>query len=218
MNIEAVLDDVAAEIEWLSPPPVFIGGATIGLYLDPFGRAQVRPTRDVDCIVPRLRTTADWFALESELRRRGWRADATGPICRYVSPRGHLVDFLAAEPSVQGFAGTWFARAVAGARPHRLPSGREILVPLPADLLACKLEAFFDRGITDPLGSPDLEDIVALLDGCAELTDVDAWARGKLAEIRSSPSLSSAAEAHLPRGGDETARLRHFRERLARLS
>lgn len=31
---------------------VYVGGATIGLYLDPFGASRTRPTKDVDCIVP----------------------------------------------------------------------------------------------------------------------------------------------------------------------
>lgn len=51
-EIERLLDRVAGELAWLSPPPVFLGGATIGLFLDAFGRAQLRSTQDIDCIVP----------------------------------------------------------------------------------------------------------------------------------------------------------------------
>ena len=37
MKIEIVLDQVAAELDWLEPEPVFLGGATIGLFLDHLG-------------------------------------------------------------------------------------------------------------------------------------------------------------------------------------
>ena len=50
--IERVLAEVAEEVAWMVPPPVFIGGATVGLFLDDFGRRQLRPTKGVDCIVP----------------------------------------------------------------------------------------------------------------------------------------------------------------------
>lgn len=59
--------NAAEELSWLVPAPVFIGGATIGLFLDSLGRDQLRPTKDVDCIVPSVATTMQWFALEREL-------------------------------------------------------------------------------------------------------------------------------------------------------
>lgn len=167
-EIEGILVEVASELAWLQPAPVFIGGATIGLFLDDFGRTQLRPTKDIDCIVPTLSTTMEWFALERALQRRGWQPDPSGPICRYRSPLGHLVDLLAERPEVQGFAGRWFSAAVRHAE-ERLVAGRTIRVPDVAHLLACKLEAFADRGAADPLASTDFEDIVSLLDGCADI-------------------------------------------------
>ena len=77
---EFILAEVAEELAWLAPAPVFIGGSTIGLFLDALGRDQLRPTKDVDCIVPAVLTRTDWFQLESELRRRGWQPDPDGPI------------------------------------------------------------------------------------------------------------------------------------------
>ena len=102
--MEAILAEVAGELAWMEPAPVFIGGATIGLFLDAFGQEQVRPTKDVDCIVPSVTTQVGWFALESELRRHGWTPDQDGPICRYRSPLGFRVDLLAGDPAVQGFS------------------------------------------------------------------------------------------------------------------
>lgn len=169
MHIEAILAEVASELDWLQPPPVFIGGATIGLFLDDFGRAQTRPTKDVDCIVPGVLTQQAWFALEGALRQRGWRPDPDGPICRYRSPRGHVVDLLGGRPEVQGFAGRWFERAAAHVDVRRVDAAHTIRTPNVAYLAACKIEAFRDRGAADPLTSTDFEDLVALLDGCVEL-------------------------------------------------
>jgi len=69
MNIERLLDQVAADLEWLVPEPVFVGGATIGLFLDDLGRSQLRPTLDVDCIAPQLVSRAAWYQLEAVKRR-----------------------------------------------------------------------------------------------------------------------------------------------------
>lgn len=108
---EVRLARVAARLSWLDPPPVFLGGATIGLYLDELGRSQLRPTDDVDCIVPLVRTWASWTRLEEDLRARGWSPDPGGPICRYASPDGDIVDLMPSEPAVLGFSGRWYAQA-----------------------------------------------------------------------------------------------------------
>ena len=47
-EIERILDRVAEELSWLSPAPVFLGGATIGLFLDDIGRAQLAPFHGFD--------------------------------------------------------------------------------------------------------------------------------------------------------------------------
>lgn len=226
MRIEAILAEVASELDWLEPPPVFVGGATIGLFLDDFGRAQMRPTKDVDCIVPGVLTQQAWFALEGVLRQRGWRPDPHGPICRYRSPRGHVVDLLGARPDVQGFAGRWFERAAERAEVRVLDAVHTIRTANVACLVACKIEAFRDRGAADPIASTDLEDLVALLDGCAELEaatakadpDVRAFVATWSASLRADVDLLRVAEGQLPRGGDMAGRRRRLRERLARLA
>lgn len=223
---ERILAVVAAELDWLDPPPVFIGGATIGLFLDAFGRAQLRPTKDVDCIVASVLTRGAWNELEAELRRRNWRPDLEGPVCRYYSPAGHVVDLLGARPEVQGFAGAWFEAAAMHTRRHTLAGSVSITTPTAPYLFACKIEAFRDRGAHDPFASTDLEDLVALLDGCVGLDDeilacgdelqdfIATWAR----QIRVDRRLTEAAEGHLPRGGDVVGRRTRLERRLDRLA
>lgn len=213
IDIEQCLDEVAAALDRLDPPPVFVGGAVIGLFLDDFGRSQMRPTVDVDCIVPEVLTTASWWRLEQELRGRGWSPDPLGPICRYTSPNGTWVDLMPERPNVLGFAGRWYPRAVQSASARLLTSGRTILVPTSALMFACKLEAFGDRGVGDPYTSKDLEDIAALLDGCRELVDVvqdavhevRADISFRLQTITNDRHLHEALLAHLPRAGDRSS-------------
>jgi hypothetical protein len=145
-----------------------------------------------------------------------------GPICRYRSPAGHIVDVLASRPKVQGFSGRWFPGAVEHVIHRPLANGVSILVPECLWLLACKIEAYHDRGAKDPLVSNDFEDIVAILDGRAaleaEVAAADAEVRRFLADwcatVLGNDDLREAAEGHLPRGGDDTDRRRRLRGRL----
>lgn len=78
-DIQLILDGVAHDLEWLDVEPVFVGGATIGLFLDDFGRSQLRPTNDVDCIVPLV--MASWRGGRSKRNfdADGGRLILTGP-------------------------------------------------------------------------------------------------------------------------------------------
>ncbi len=176
--------------------------------------------------MPSVVTTIQWFALERELHSRGWSPDRDGPLCRYKSPRGHVVDLLATRPEAQGFSATWFAAAATHTQQHALGASLTIATPAVEYLVACKIEAFLHRGSADPLASNDLEDLVALLDGCAALesaiggaepdvrTFTIAWFRALYADR----ALMSTADGHLPRGGDIEGRRRRLRDRLQRLS
>jgi hypothetical protein len=225
IDFELILDRVAAVLEWLSPPPVYIGGAVVPLFLDDFGRSQMRPTKDVDCIVPMIVSHIEYTRLEEKLRAHGWTPDPKGPICRYLGPDDLVVDFMPERPEVLGFAGKWYSETAKSASLRKLFTGREIFVPCVSQLFACKLEAFFDRGIGDPSVSTDLEDIAALLDGCEELeartretpSQLRAYIRSKLDQIANDEALSGALEAQLPRGGNEDARIQKIRKKVTRL-
>lgn len=171
LDHEELLELVSSDLEWLTPPPVFVGSTVVAIQLDEFGKSQMRPTQDVDCIVPSIDERMKYGVFEKNLRDRGWRNDMRpgSPMFRYFSPSNCLVDLIPDVRKHPEFTNRWFVNALNSPTKYKLPSGREIYVPTPDVLLATKLEAFFKRGAENPVMSKDLEDIATLLESCMSL-------------------------------------------------
>lgn len=163
----------------MSERVVFLGGATISLWLtDPAARPP-RVTVDVD-VVAEVVTLGSYERFQQELRDRGFAEDSeSGVICRWTHrDTGLILDAVPLESRLAGFEGHWHRPGVANFEVRELPSGIRIRAVPPPFLLATKLEAFADRGGDDCLASRDFEDIVLLVDGRSEL----------VAEVRAGPS------------------------------
>lgn len=93
-----------------------------------------------------------------------------------------------------GFSNRWYPYAVESAEPLDLGDGLVVRVVGAVAFIATKLEAFKGRGGGDVLGSHDLEDILAIVDGRDALLD----------EWRASPESVRIAVAE-----DVAALLRH---------
>lgn len=153
----------------------FVGGCTTALLItDAFAREAVRFTEDVDVIVHVL-GYGNWQRLLTELRQRGFRESPEDEvICRLRLPnallgRDLLVDFMPDDEAILNFTNRWYRDALQSAAEHALPSATLIRVVTPSYFLATKLEAYRGRGRNDPLGSRDIEDILAVVDGRASL-------------------------------------------------
>ena len=81
---------------------------------------------------------------------------------------------------ILGFSNRWYAEAIRQATTYHLPEGPSIRLVTAPYFVATKLEAFRGRGKNDYLGSRDLEDILAVVDGRPELADEVARASGAL--------------------------------------
>ena len=173
MNVRPLerLGIVAAALRRAGLQPVFVGGATIPLHLDAFGAAQARDTLDVDCIVD-LPRRADYDAALDALRQVGFvdPIEEGAPVCRMllrVDRTAIPVDIMPIESSVLGFSNRFYRGALETAEPHL--KNADVLVATPGYSFATKIAAWQDRGVRDAWLSTDLEDSVALLDGCASL-------------------------------------------------
>lgn len=156
---------------------VFVGGATISLWITDPAAPPPRPTKDVDVIVE-VATRADYQAFEERLRAAEF-ADDGKVICRWRHrSNGLILDAMPTNAALLGFENRWQRESFPHAVEVKLPSGTHIRAVPPPFLVATKLEAHLRRGGGDLLGSRDFADIVALVDGRAELA----------AEVRAAPT------------------------------
>lgn len=145
---------------------VFVGGATISLYTDN-KTEEIRPTDDIDIVVE-LWTHQDYAAIDEKLRKLGFVNDQTsGIICRYII-NGLIVDFLPTQSHVFGFTNKWYQQAFENAIHCNLGEDK-IKIFSPPYFIACKLEAFLQRGKNDGRTSTDFEDIIFLLENRATI-------------------------------------------------
>lgn len=172
MNLENVrmLELAVEQLGELLKEVVFVGGATVELWITDDTAPEFRPTDDIDVVVE-ITTTKDYHRFETRIRKAGFEHDLeSGVICRFKEPEsGLLLDVMPTEASILGFENRWQAEAFPHAVESPLPSGRTIAAIPPPFLLATKLEAFKTRGELDFYGSRDFGDVVALIDGREEL-------------------------------------------------
>lgn len=155
----------------LLPQVVFVGGCTTGLLVtDAFTKEQVRFTDDVDLIVDVI-GYAQWSNLQEKLRLKGFHIDmGENVICRMRL--GELkVDFMPVDEKTLGFTNRWYKGAVVTATKYELTENITINLVSPAYFIATKLEAYLGRGNNDALSSHDIEDLLNVFDGRAQLVD-----------------------------------------------
>jgi predicted nucleotidyltransferase len=159
----SALGDLTGEV-------VFVGGATVALWITDPGAPPPRPTKDLDVIVE-VASRRDYHAFEERLRDAGFRDEGT-VICRWIHREtGLTLDAMPTDAALLGFENRWQRQAFPHAVERTLPSGARIRAVPPTFLLATKLEAYRGRGAGDLLGSRDFADVVALVDGRVELLE-----------------------------------------------
>ncbi len=180
----ALLESAARQLGELLDEVVFIGGATVELWVTDPAAPEFRPTQDVDVIVE-ITTLVEFHRFEERLREQRFHNDQeSGVICRYKHSESSLVlDVMPTEATILGFENRWQTEAFPRAVGLDLPSGQTIRAVPPAFLLATKLEAFKSRGNGDFYGSRDFQDIVVLIDGREELPGEVARAPDRLREF-----------------------------------
>lgn len=157
---------------------VFVGGCVSGLLITDEAAPAVRATLDVDAIAA-IASYHEYTIFAQRLRELGFTEDsrAGAPLCRWK--HGAIVlDVMPLDPKILGFSNRWYKPAMQAAEHRTLePSLRIRTVTAPL-FLATKLEAFHGRGGDDYFASHDLEDVLSVIDGRAEL----------LAEVRAAPN------------------------------
>ena len=151
---------------------VFVGGATTAFYIDDPGSPNPTPSDDVDFVIE-IASQQEYAQLENTLRKKGFKDptdnDIEHPICRKIY-QGIQVDVMPTDAKILGFANKWYADAIKNKVRVTLPDGLIAHIFNVTYFLATKLEAFSARGKPfDIRTSQDLEDILAVLDGCSQI-------------------------------------------------
>ena len=173
------LEKVATILARVPQRFVFTGGGTIVLYVDEIIRDELRPTKDVDCVVEIFSRT-EYYRLATALREVGLSecTEPDAPMCRWEYEE-LLIDIMPCGEQVLGFSNRWYVEGLKNLITYTLPNYREIYIFSPLYLLASKIEAFLGRGQSFYF-SKDIEDIIVLLDGCEALPKEFEEAEGKV--------------------------------------
>jgi len=198
-----ILKTIVRELAPVKDELVFIGGATISLYIDEPQHVDIRETYDVDCVVE-VTHRAAYEVLSQKLRAIGFSEDMNSQVtCRFK--KGEMIlDVMPTNPKILGFSNIWY---VDGFKHHVLKKveDQDIKVFALPYLVASKIEAFKGRGKNHFNLSHDLEDIVTLFDGYSQIVDeiqksepkVRDYLRTEFKNFLSNPQFVSSLDAHV---------------------
>ncbi len=134
------LEVAAAVLGPLLDEVVFVGGATVHLWITDPGAPPVRATDDVD-VICEVASRTDYYRLGGRLRNRGLHEAVDDPvICRWRSAEPRLViDVMPTDPEILGFSNEWYGPTIATAATVSLGSGATLKAATPAMLAATRL-------------------------------------------------------------------------------
>lgn len=161
----AQLKAIAQGLGDLLPRVTFVGGCTTALLVDKAAYSGVRQTEDVDVIID-VATYLKFQDFSKELRKRGFREDVDGPICRWLFMDNNTtikLDVMPVDERVLHFSNRWYPGAIRHSIDYSLDENLAVRVVSPVYFLATKFEAFLGRGEGNYF-SHDLEDIVFVLE------------------------------------------------------
>jgi predicted nucleotidyltransferase len=205
---------------------VFLGGVVAELLITERGAPGGRHTKDVDVVVDVMNRGEYSESLREQLIELGLSEDTRpgAPICRWRFD-DMIIDIMPTRGEILGFSSQWYPLAFESARPHGLPDGTTIRLVTPACFLATKLAAFGDRGRRDPMASHDLEDVISVIDGRAEIVndlaaasaDVRAYVAGQLTDLVNRRNATEIIAGQLMSDSTSQARLTLVMNRIRAL-
>ena len=210
----------------LADEMVFIGGCMTALLITDEGAAEVHTTDDVDSIIE-VTSYAQYNTFSEKLKKIHFREDTRdgAPTCRWV--KGETVlDVMPLDEKVLGFTNKWYKPAIEAAEEREILSGMTIRVISSPYFCATKLEAFDGRGAGDYLASHDLEDIITVIDGRAEIideisrapADVRDYISGKITGLLKNEQFLDALPGYLLPDDASQGRMKILMNRLTQIA
>ena len=182
---------------------VFVGGATISLFITEPQFVNIRETFDVDCVVE-VSHRLDYEGFAKKLRGIGFSEDLQSKVLCRFKKENLILDVMPTDTKVLGFSNIWYQDGFCNSVEKIVDTQMIKVFDLPY-LLATKIEAFKGRGRGDFLSSHDIEDIITLFDGRSSIVDdlkiaevnVFNYLKTEFANFISSDDFESAIEAHI---------------------
>lgn len=209
---------VATYLQDLVEEVVFVGGSSAAFLITDDDIVTVRQTLDVDVIVE-VMNLPEYYQFEKRLRKLGFEPDPDGPMCRFLID-GIKVDVMPDDENIVGFSNDWYRTAIDTSEKHSIGDIEIRVVSAPL-FLATKLEAHHGRSEGDYMGSHDMEDILAVIDGRPTIIrdcftapdDVKAYLHDNFAALLADDEFINVLPGFVdPSGG--IARAEVVRERL----
>jgi len=155
--------------EELRSQVVFLGGSVVSILVTESNFPGIRPTKDVDLII-NAKTRGQFHRFEESLGDAGfvrYLGDEPPIICRWRI-NSEIVDIMPCDENILGFSNKWYGDAIKNSCQIKLEDTVINVVTAPY-FLATKIEAFLGRGNDDFMMSPDIEDIITIVDGRSEI-------------------------------------------------
>ena len=200
---KGVIKIIAQALGELNEQVVYVGGATVGLYVNDPAADDVRPTKDVDISL----SIASLFELENireYLSEKGFIQTADDDvICRFRY-NDIKVDVMNTRDIGWAPANPWFFPGFMLKETVDIDGQTIQILPLP-HFLASKFTAYYNRGNNEPRTSHDFEDVVYILDNRLDLEeqiisspmDVKAFLKSEFESILSNKMKQEAIYGNL---------------------
>lgn len=168
INLE-VIRKIAVSLGAMNEQVVYVGGATVSLYINDPAADDVRPTKDLDISLA-IASLGELEVIRKQLIRKGFKQSPEDDIICRFRYEDIKVDVMSTKAVGWAPANPWFASGFAQKEIIEIEDQKIQILPLPY-FLASKFSAFNDRGTIDPRTSHDLEDIVYVLDNRMDIVE-----------------------------------------------
>lgn len=219
-----MLEFVARKLGNLNDEVIYLGGCSTALFItDPLS-LDVRPTKDVDCIVD-IVSLPKYYQFGKKLEKQGFKQSINDQvICRWYYD-DVILDVMPTDEDILKFGNRWYKEAIAYPVEHQLADDLRIQSVTAPYLLATKIEAFKGRGNRDFLGSHDFEDIITVIAGRVKIIEDMGQASVELQvhlkkffeEIIDDVEFNTALPGHLSDGPVTVQRIQTVRDRIKKI-
>lgn len=157
-----IIQKIAKALGELNNEVIYVGGATVSLYINDTAADDVRPTKDIDISVS-VATINELEDIREKLTSKGFtQSSELTVICRFKF-EDILVDVMNTDPIAWAPANPWFKKGFQNSEEIKIDHIAIRIMPF-AYFLASKFKAYEDRGGNDPRFSHDIEDTIYILD------------------------------------------------------